>query len=87
MCPEGALLVKIKFIENRIINESLVDPIYAEFHEQSIKLHFKTKMTISSQFFFKSLNTYIFWKNKFLIHFFKALDKIQNNPEICFKKI
>ena len=42
MCPEGDFLVKIKFIENRIIEESLVDPIYAEFHEQSIKLPFKT---------------------------------------------
>ena len=42
MCPEGDFLVKIKFIENRIIEESLVDPLYAEFHEQSIKLPFKT---------------------------------------------
>ena len=42
MCPEGDFLVKIKFIENCIIDESLVDTIYAEFHEESIKLHFKT---------------------------------------------
>ena len=33
MCPEGDFLVKIKFIENRIIDESLVEPNYAEFHE------------------------------------------------------
>ena len=42
MRPEGDFLVKIKFIENHIIDESLVEPIYAEFHEDSNKVHFKT---------------------------------------------
>ena len=42
MCQKCDFLEKIKFIENRIIDESLVDPIYAEFHEESIKVHFKT---------------------------------------------
>ena len=42
VCPEGDFLEKIKFIENHIIGESLVEPIYAEFHEDSIKVHFKT---------------------------------------------
>ena len=40
--PEGDFLVKIKFIENHIIDESLVELIYAEFHEDSNKVHFKT---------------------------------------------
>ena len=42
MCPEGDFLEKIKFIENRTIYKSQVDPIYAEFHEESLKIHFKT---------------------------------------------
>ena len=40
--PEGDFLVEIKFIENHIIDKSLVEPIYAEFHEDSNKVHFKT---------------------------------------------
>ena len=41
MCPEGDFLVKIKFIQTYTTDQSLVDPIYVEFDEESNKIHFK----------------------------------------------
>ena len=41
MCPEGDFLVKIKFIQIYTTDQSLVDPIYVEFDEESNKIHFK----------------------------------------------